>query len=200
MARHGSEVDEELHPVATDQPGLVLHQPQRKMWQIFAAFVFAITTCSAAAAYVGAAIAYHRASDDADVRFATLEKDLAERRKLAAEANAKRDAQQAKVSALVCTVLDRLQPRDADVEAARATYGCTANPKEMRQVPGAVRQPGGAGGSEPGPTGPGSAHPPAPPAAAPVPRPPTTTPALPVPKPSTPPEPLVCVPLLGCLG
>ena len=203
MARHSGGGDgTELHLVATDEPGLVLHQPRRKLIQIVVLFAVAIVTCSAAAAYVGAAIAYHRASDHTDARFAELETDLTERRRVAAEGNAKRDAQQAEVAALVCLVLDRIQPRDAQVEAARSRYGCTANPKQ----PAAGRAPGaGSGGGVPAPAPLAGAAPrpatPAPPAVVP-PRP--VTPGVPAPVPTQsaprPPQPLVCAPILGCLG
>jgi hypothetical protein len=114
----------ELHAVATDQPGLILHRPYQKLRQIAVVYALLPLLCAA----LGGFVVIRLAEANTDRRLATLEGDLAERRKIRQQEDAARDAQTRELLALVCTLLDHSQPRDAEVEKQRVKYGCTGGP------------------------------------------------------------------------
>jgi hypothetical protein len=125
--RHGTpdgDDTEVLHPLATDEPGLILRRPVAKWRQI--AIIYALLPLLCAA--LGGFVAVKVADASTDRRLATLEQDLAERRKVRAEQDAARDARTRDLLALVCVLLDHAQPRDADVEARRRQFGCDGGP------------------------------------------------------------------------
>jgi hypothetical protein len=84
---------------------------------------------------VTAFVSQQRANDHTDHRIARLEADLAERRRVAAEANARRDQQIAETQRIVCVVMNRVQPRDAEVEKVRAQFNCAAQPDPVGSPP-----------------------------------------------------------------
>ncbi len=101
---------------------------QVPLWRAVAVAVIlavALGVVAGATAYV----AQSRSNSHTDRRIERLEADLAERRKAAAEANARRDQQLAEVGRLVCAVFNRVQPRDAEVERIRAMYRCDQLPQ-----------------------------------------------------------------------
>jgi hypothetical protein len=130
---------ERLHPVATDQPGLILHRPLQKLRQI--AIVYALLPLLCAA--LGAWVAYRLTEASTDRRIAALEQDLAQRRAARAEQDAARDRQLGELRLLVCIFADHSQPRDDQVEAVRARYGCTGGPYPEPQSPPATPGRGG---------------------------------------------------------
>jgi hypothetical protein len=93
------------------------------------AYAIAIVFCSAMGSYIATVVAHERGSAHTDERIARLEGDLAVRRAAAAEANARRDQQLAEVGRLVCAVVNRVQPRDAEVERIRVQYRCDQQPQ-----------------------------------------------------------------------
>lgn len=113
-----------LHPVATDQPGLVLHRPLQKLRQIAVVYALLPLLCAALGGFVAVKIG----EANTDRRLGTLERDLADRRAANQKSNAERDRQIAELRRLVCTFADHAQPRDDQVEQVRATYGCTGGP------------------------------------------------------------------------
>jgi hypothetical protein len=145
MPEHQDDDTRELHPVATDQPGLILHRPYQKLRQIIVLYTLLPLVCAFVGGWIATQVAYQRSETHTDRRIAVLEGDLAQRRKANAEANAARDARTAELLALVCQLLDHAQPRDAGIEASRAKYRCTGNPP-LAPTPGPSsappRQPG----------------------------------------------------------
>lgn len=186
--RHATPDDtEQLHPVATDQPGLVLHRPLRKLRQIAVVYALLPLVCAAVGAWIATQIAYDRAERHTDGRIAALERDLADRRAANQASNADRDRQLAELRRLICVFADHSTPRDDQVEEVRTRYGCTGGPYPVPSW-------------SPSPPGPGFSRttgallpPPARTTSARVPRP---SPAGPPPSPTTPPPgPLVCADL-----
>jgi hypothetical protein len=137
---------EQLHPVATDQPGLILHRPLRKLRQIAVVYALLPLLCAGIGAWIATQVAYTRAEAHTDRRIETLERDLAERRAANQQGNAERDRQIAELRRLVCIFADHAQPRDEQVEQVRATYGCTGGPYP---VPSTSTPPGSGGGPAP---------------------------------------------------
>jgi hypothetical protein len=117
-----SRTADRLTPPIVDIP-----PPRVPSWQAFlVGFLLAalVGVVGAVAVYV----ALSRANDHTDHRLATLEADRVERRKAADEANARRDSQIAETRRLVCTVVNRIQPRDVEVERIRAEFKCDQQP------------------------------------------------------------------------
>ncbi|MGI5247758.1 hypothetical protein [Dactylosporangium sp. CA-139066] len=135
--RHATPDDEteRLHPLATDQPGLILHRPVAKWRQIAIMYALLPLLCAGVGAWIATQVAYARAEAHTDRRIAALERDLAERRAANTSANAERDRQIAELRRLVCIFADHAQPRDAQVEEVRARYGCTGGPYPVPQSP-----------------------------------------------------------------
>lgn len=196
--RHATPDDEtdQLHPVATDQPGLILHRPLRKLRQVAIVYALLPLLCAAVGAWIATQVAYGRAERHTDARIATLEQDLAQRRAANQQSNAERDRQIAELRRLVCILADHAQPRDDQVEQVRATYGCTGGPyPEPSAAPPAP--------SETQPPAPGTTRttaaaaqqPHVPPATQPAPRPTTTRPPATTSSPPAPGSPLLCVDL-----
>lgn len=95
-------------------------------------FALAVVAVVVIAGYVSASVggehAYRRSSAHTDVRIATLESDLAERRAESRRQNVQRDQQIGELRRLVCILADHVQPRDEQVRQVRARYGCTGGP------------------------------------------------------------------------
>ncbi|GAA2636988.1 hypothetical protein GCM10010399_82660 [Dactylosporangium fulvum] len=134
--RHATPDDntEKLHPVATDQPGLILHNPYRKLRQIAVVYALLPLLCAGVGGWIATQIAYTRAADHTDARIEALERDLSERRTTNQQANAERDRQIAELRRLVCILADHAQPRDGQIEQVRGTYGCTGGPYPVPSV------------------------------------------------------------------
>ncbi|MEU7590620.1 hypothetical protein AB0A95_30560 [Micromonospora sp. NPDC049230] len=213
MARHDGAAPP--HPVLTDEPGLVLRHPRRQLAKILILYAVLPLVCSVA----GAVIAYQLSNVVTERRVAALEEYLAQRRETNLAADGERDKQLEQTRRDLCVVVDRVRPRDAEVEDMRRRYGCTGGPTAApgppSPTPSARPRPatptGGATGRAPtngqrgpsgsgrvaGPTGPaGPAGPPgAPGRPAPVPSPaPPATQAPPADQPNDLLD--VCVPLL----
>ncbi len=112
-----------------DPPG-PRHVPLWRATAVAVALAVALGVVAGTTAYV----AQSKANEHTDRRIARLEADLAERRKAANEANARRDQQLAEVGRLVCAVFNRVQPRDAEVERVRAIYRCDQQPQPSPSV------------------------------------------------------------------
>lgn len=139
---------EPLHPVATDQPGLILHQPRRKLRQIAIIYALLPLVSAGVGAWIATQVAYARSEAHTDSRIAALEQDLSERRRVRAEQDAARDAQTRQLLNLLCVLLDHAQPRDDAVEALRTRYGCAGGvpspgPQSPPPSPGSRPAPGG---------------------------------------------------------
>lgn len=117
-------MDKPMTPIFADEP-VEVRQPRRALARILILYTVMSFVLSIAGAYVAARVAVHQSRTHTDARFSVLEKDLTERRARAAADNARRDKTQAETTALVCTVLDHLQPRDDAVSKVRAQYKCT---------------------------------------------------------------------------
>ncbi|GGM53122.1 hypothetical protein ACFFX1_55070 [Dactylosporangium sucinum] len=117
-----------LHPLATDQPGLILHEPIKKWRRVAIVYALLPLLCAGVGAFIATQVAYHRAEQHTDERLATLEDDLAERRRVRAEQDAERDAQSQRLLVLACVLLDHAQPRDGQIEAWRTELGCSGGP------------------------------------------------------------------------
>ncbi|WP_344613368.1 hypothetical protein [Dactylosporangium salmoneum] len=122
---------EQLHPVATDQPGLILHRPYQKLRQIAVIYALLPLLCAGIGAWIATQVAYTRAERHTDARIETLERDLAQRRAARAAQDAARDEQTRELLKLVCDLLDHATPRDETIEADRALYGCAGNPASL---------------------------------------------------------------------
>jgi hypothetical protein len=131
---HRPDDTRQLTPIVADEP-VEVRNPRRQLRRILVLYALLPLVAAAMGAWIATNIAYQRAAEHTDKRFTALERDLTERRKAAAEANARRDAQQAQTAALVCLVLDHLQPRDEAVEAARARYNCPDEPATPGETP-----------------------------------------------------------------
>ncbi len=97
-------------------------------WQAVAVGL-ALAVLLGVVAGVTAFVAQSRANQHTDQRIERLEADLTERRRVAAEANARRDQQIAETQRVVCVVFNRLQPRDDEVQRVRAQFTCDALPE-----------------------------------------------------------------------
>lgn len=115
-------------------------------------FGLAVLLLAAVIGYTSSVFAVDRAEAHTDDRIAVLEKDLQQRRAVAAAQNANRDAQIAELRRLVCVLADHSQPRDASVQEVRARYGCDG------LTPGLT--PGPSTGPSPSPSATGSSRPP----------------------------------------
>lgn len=192
-----------LSPVLTDKPLVGEHLTGRLRIFLVALFVAFVLT-NVTSYFMGqtfSADARANANRDTAGRVAELERkfnaDLAERKAERDEENA---AQAAKVEQLrrdICVVLDRVQPRDDSVQAARRRYGCVGGPSSSPTVAGSSsRGPGDATDGSPvlpptaGPRG--SAGQPGSPA-------PSPTGPRPSPSPSPSHTGRVCLPVLGCV-
>lgn len=204
-----------LSPVLADEP-LVGENLMRRLRIVLVALAIAFVLTNVTSYFLGqtfSANAREDAGRDTGRRVAELERkfnaDLAERK---AERDRQDAAQAAKVEQLrrdICVVLDRVEPRDSAVQAARRRYGCTVTPKPAASAggtsgagspsgggsasgggstPAGGTQAGGGPGGAPGPAGPPG--PTGPPGASPS---PTTPP------PDDPQDGAVCLPLLGCV-
>ncbi len=78
---------------------------------------------------VTAYVAQNRANEHTDRRLAELERDRAERRRAADAANARRDQQIAETVRIVCVVMNRIEPRDDEVQRYRAQFHCDSQPQ-----------------------------------------------------------------------
>lgn len=198
-----------LSPVLSDEP-LVGQNLNRRLRIVLLSMLIAFLLTNVTSYLLGQAV---RAEADRDTRsrVSALEDqvnaDLSERGERRDAEVAEQDAKLAQLRADLCVALDRVQPRDAAVLAARKRNGCTATsgrPSQAPQVgstassarPGDKANAGGSGpGSQvappPGPTGPSG-----PPG-----RPGPSAPTLPIPPPPEAPEDggLICLPLLGCV-
>ncbi len=188
----GDEEPTAEYVVLSDEP-IVIPQPRRAVARVAIAYMVAILIVGASAAYIGATVGYDRAAARTDRRIGTLERDLAERRAARNAENATRDAQVRRLRELVCVFADRVQPRDVDVERVRAEFGCTGGPA-----------PGAKPGAMPG--APRDRRSPSPTATAgrtfqpePAPQPPVTPQPPDPPDEPEPDEPLLCLPIIGCL-
>ncbi len=107
-------------------------QPRRvPLWQAVAvglALALLLGVVAGVTAYVAADKGRSQANAHTDRRLAALEADLTERRKAASEANARRDQQLRDTERIVCAVVNRVQPRDAEIERIRAEYRCDQQP------------------------------------------------------------------------
>lgn len=194
------------YPVLSDEP-IVVPRPRRAVARVAIAYMLAILIVGASAAYIGATVGYNRSAERTDRRIATLERDLADRRAARARDDATRDAQVGRLRQLVCLFADRVQPRDAEVERARAEFGCTYTPPVPQAVPSAMPEPGprGDGRQTPGQPGPAPSRSRSGGQPNPTPQPPANPPVQPQPPgPPDEPEPepddgLICLPILGCL-
>lgn len=178
-----------LSPVLADEP-LVGQGIKRRVRVILLAVVVAIVLTNITSYFIGETTRAD-ANRDLRTRIAALERDFAadldERRRERDAEVAGQDAKLAQLRRDVCTLADRAQPRDDEVQQMRRRYGCTGGPE-----PAMSRTAGG--GSAP------TAGPPAAPGPQPAPGPAAPT----APGPSSPPAPnepdggLFCLPLLGC--
>lgn len=121
MVRHDTT---QPHALLTDEPGLLVHRPRRKLAQVLALYAILSLICGAA----GAVIAYQLSNVVIDRRVSTLEGDLAQRRATRAAEDQARDARLTQTRRDLCVVIDRVQPRDAAVEDVRRRWGCTSRP------------------------------------------------------------------------
>lgn len=205
----GSNDETREYPVTSDTP-VRLTNPLKAVRVTAIAYAAAIVICSAAAAWIATVTAHERAKVQTERRVQVLERDLTERRKAAAEANARRDAQLAEAQRIVCVIFDRL-PRDAQVEMVRARFQCdrqpspglspTPAPSATPPAAGTDRGQGQGAGRDPPRQPRGTSQPGRP---APTPNPPATPPRRPDPAPTRPPDPppkmpVLCLPLLGCV-
>lgn len=110
-------------------PPLGTAPPKRApSWQAFLVG-FLLAAMLGIVAAVSVYVALSRANAHTDRRLATLEADRAERRTAADQANARRDQQIAETRRLVCTVVNRIQPRDTEVERIRVEFRCDQQPE-----------------------------------------------------------------------
>lgn len=212
MPAHRDTGDDEVtreYPVTSDTP-VRLSNPLKAVRVTAIAYACAIVICSAAAAWIATVTAHERAKVQTERRVQVLERDLAERRRVNAEANARRDAQLAETQRIVCVVFDRL-PRDSEVDRLRAQFECDkqagggAPPTPAPSVSSRAASSNGGGGAGAGrdPPTPRTGTRPARPA--PTPKVPATPPRKPDPPATRPPDPppaeapILCLPLLGCL-
>ncbi len=119
----------------TEQLTPEVKPPKLRQVPSWIAALVAIVLAAALGVVAGttAYVAQSRANAHTDRRIARLESDLTERRKAAAEANARRDQQIAEVQRLICTVMNRVQPRDAEVERIRVQFHCDQQPQPSTQ-------------------------------------------------------------------
>jgi hypothetical protein len=110
-------------PIVSDE-AVEVRNPRRALIRLVLILCLLQVVLSTIGSYQATKIAYRQSTAHTDERFRVLEKDLTERRKKAAEDNARRDQAQAEVTGLVCTVLNRLTPRDPEVERIRVMYKC----------------------------------------------------------------------------
>ncbi len=122
---------EQLTPADVDPPK-TMHVPTWRAVVVAVILAVALGVVAGTTAFV----AQSKANSFTDRRLAALERDLNERRKLASEANARRDQQIAETRRLVCTVVNRLQPRDDEVERIRREFKC-----DQQGDPGPVTSP-----------------------------------------------------------
>ncbi|WP_349876208.1 hypothetical protein ABIH81_18885 [Micromonospora sp. HUAS YX12] len=175
------------HNADTQRLARVVVRDRRRVARLLALYALLPLLCSAAATV----IAYNLADNAVDRRVAALEQDLAQRRAAAVEEQRRRDARLEQTRRDLCVALDRLTPRDADVQDLRRRYGCTGPLPDPSTSPGppsrggprptgpaassrtTVPQPAPAPAPAPaGPPGPaGPTGPPGPPAATPKPTP-----------------------------
>ncbi len=80
---------------------------------------------------VTAFYAQSKSNEHTDKRIALLEADRVERRRVADEANARRDQQIAETQRIVCVVLNRIQPRDTEVQRIRVQFLCDRQPDPL---------------------------------------------------------------------
>ncbi len=106
----------------------MMPQPEQRVRALILAVLFAaaLVVIVIIGAYVSAGVGYDRSAAHTDQRIAALESDLAERRAVRASQDAARDAQTRELLTLVCVLLDRVQPRDSEVQVQRVRYGCVA--------------------------------------------------------------------------
>lgn len=165
MAQHRDEPAQELHPVASDQPGLILHRPLRKLRQVAIVYALLPLVCAGLGGFVVIKLTEAATSR----RLAALERDLEQRRAVNTKSNTERDRQIAELRRLVCVFADHSEPRDDQVEAVRIQYGCDGGPYPVLPVPGVptpsssgsppsggpspvpLRSSGGSGGAVPAP-------------------------------------------------
>jgi hypothetical protein len=201
-----------LSPVMSDEP-LVGEGLTRRLRIVLLAMLAAFLLTNITSYLIGQAI---RADADRDTRgrVANLERqvnaDLAERRDRRDAEKAEQDAQLRQLRDDLCVALDRVQPRDQAVMAARKRNGCTADPARPTASPaGSTGSRGGtaaSGGSTPG-AGSGARVVPTPAPGPPGPSGPPGRPGPSGPKPSPPATPpgeapdggLICLPILGCI-
>lgn len=206
-----------LSPVLSDEP-LVGENLTRRLRIVLLAMLAAFLLTNITSYLIGQAV---RADADRDTRgrVSTLEDqvnaDLAERRARRDAEVAEQDAKLRQLRDDLCVALDRVQPRDQAVLAARNRNGCTANPAPSRTggTVGPAGSRGGAapsGGSTPGAGSGSGSGPRVVPSPVPGPAGPQGPPGRPGPtgpapsNPATPPperpdDGLICLPLLGCI-
>lgn len=175
-----------LSPVLSDEP-LVGQGIKRRVRVVLIAVATAFLLTNITSHLIGQAVRAD-ADRDARTRIADLERrfaaDLEERRKQRDAEVARQDAELRELRRDACTLVDRIQPRDAEVMRMRRRYGCTASPTSpstpSRQVPAVPR--GNATGNPEAGREQGEGNPP-----------------RPAPPPPAPPDDgLVCLPVIGC--
>ncbi len=113
-----------LTPPAIDPSRLVRVTPSWQAILVGALLAIMLGIVAGVTAY----IAQNRANEHTDRRLAELERDRAERRAAADAANARRDQQIAETQRIVCVVMNRIEPRDAEVQRIRVQFRCDAQP------------------------------------------------------------------------
>jgi hypothetical protein len=111
----------------TGRIGSARHRAERS-WPIPLVFTAAIVLLAFVSAYAGGTFGYRASAQHTDRTLGVLVKDLDQRREAAQQANARRDAQLGELRRLVCVLADHAQPRDQQVQEARARYGCNGGP------------------------------------------------------------------------
>ncbi|WP_174527345.1 hypothetical protein, partial [Micromonospora maritima] len=134
-----------LSPVLADEP-LVGQGIKRRLRVVLISVALAIVLTNAATYLIGQTV---RADADraADERIARLEKDFAadldRRRRERDAAMAGQDKELEQLRRDVCTLADRVSPRDKAVEVLRRRYGCTGGPAPTASRPADGRGPDG---------------------------------------------------------
>jgi hypothetical protein len=184
-------------PLLTDEPGVLLHQPRRKLIRVLVVYALLPLICAAAGAY----ISYELAAAQANDRISALESDLAQRRANRASMDAAQASAAAQFRTDMCVLADRTVPRDQAVEEIRRRYGCIGtpppvSPSSTRPPPSPSRRAAGNGGAAKDPARPAPA--PRPSAGRPGPPGPSGPPGPPGPQPTPvpPADGLICVPVL----
>ncbi|MEU9742539.1 hypothetical protein AB0E12_25475 [Micromonospora chersina] len=120
------------HNADTQRLARVVVRDRRRVARLLALYALLPLLCSAAATV----IAYNLADNAVDRRVTALEQDLAQRRAAAVEEQRRRDARVEQTRRDLCVALDRLTPRDTDVQDLRRRYGCTGPLPDPSTLPG----------------------------------------------------------------